>query len=163
MSDASLSAELPQLIQIASMTLGPREQCREKAWDLLVDFPTWQGVIPGLTAVELEHANPAGRGTVLSLQFGNHGDKHRELWSISHWHPGQRLELIKTTAQSAAGLRFDLDACQDSEHVKVGIALQVDSYGFSRLTLPISRALKSRRMRTRFIPLLKHLQEQLLA
>lgn len=159
MSDASLTEELPQLIQIASITLGPQSQCRDKAWDLLVDFKDWQEVIPGATALELEHANPAGRGTVLSLQFGNRDER----WSISHWHPGQRLELIQTSAQSATGLRFDLDAAQDSEHVNMGISLQVESHGIYRLAQPITRALTSRRMRSRFTPLLQHLQERLLA
>lgn len=159
MSDVSFTPELPQLIQIAATTLGPRPQCREVAWNLLVDFPGWQQLIPGLTAVELEHANPVGRGTVLSLQFG----KGSERWSISHWHPEQRLDLVRTTARSATGLRFDLDAAQDSEHVTMGIALEVRSDGIYRLAQPITRALTSRSMRTRFTPLLQHLQEQLLA
>lgn len=138
------------LIPIAEVTIGPKTNCRQLSWETLVDFSQWPSLIPGLRETEIVHGNPVGRGTVLCLHWGG----NVEHWVIGHWHPEQRLELVRLESNPELGVRFNLRAAQDSEHVLLKASLQIKCYGMSRLFQPLVKLFVIRKVRARFRPLL---------
>ena len=102
-------------------SIGPHSDCRDKLWSALVDFAYWPQRISALRAIVVPETNDLGRGSQLQLDW-NGG---RQLANITHWHPGQQLELVLDDQQRRVGLRFVLNAGQDVEHIELLVEYEV--------------------------------------
>ncbi len=139
---------------IASVEVGPMSDCREQLWSKLANFSAWTDYLPGLDSLQLTNADPVGRGTVLLQQWGN----KEETWQISHWHPGQRLELIQQETAFNLGLRFGLNAGQAAETIQLLLEAEISVNSGFAIADPLYVLFLSRRLKTRFMPLLSAVQ-----
>lgn len=130
--------------------IGPFPNCRQLVWNRISDFQGWPGHLTELVRSDLSDPDCPGRGSKLQLSWTT----EIEEMTITHWHPGQRVDLVTQTDSRRLGLRINLVSAADQEHIKLVVSMELAQKGLLRLLYPLQFRRNARRWRDRIEQLL---------
>ena len=85
------------------------------AWDLLTDFENWPSWIPTLLKVERLDPGDPGRGSVLSLDYGNRSEQ----WTIQYWKPLTRIDFINNSNGARIACSYSMATTHDNSQLDI--------------------------------------------
>jgi hypothetical protein len=127
--------------KLLSVEYGPATGGRMQIWHWLCSFRNWPEIVTNLQTVEQLDEGAPGRGTTLRLQWPG----STQLWVVSHWHPGQQLDLLRKGATGRRAYRIAIEESGDPGYYRLVVYFQVEYEGFWSFLGPLFTAIESKR------------------
>mgnify|MGYP000211945527 CR=1 FL=1 len=128
---------------LLTVEYGPATGGRMQVWHWLCSFQNWPDIVASLQAVKQLDEGAPGRGTSLQLQWATKS----QLWEISHWHPGQQLDLMRRGATGRRAYRIAIEESGGPGYYRLAVYYQAEYEGFWSFLGPLITALESSQAR----------------
>ena len=129
--------------QLLSVEYGPATGGRMQIWYWLCSFQHWPEIVGSLQSVEQLDEGAPGRGTTLRLQWPDAA----QLWQVSHWHPGQQLDLLRRGATGRSAYRIAIEEFGGPGYYRLAVYSQAEYDGVWRFLGPLFAAIEARHAR----------------
>ena len=128
---------------LLAVDYGPATGGRMQIWHWLSSFENWPELVTGLQSVVQLDEGSAGRGSTLQLQWAHKSER----WEISHWNPGQQLDLLRRGASGRRAYRIAIEESGDPGYYQLVVYCQAEYEGFLSFLGPLITAIESNRAR----------------
>jgi len=126
----------------------------EAVWLALAGIESWCAWSPDLISVSHLDSLPCGRGSRVRFDF-THGE---EVWTISYWLPGKRMDLYREIGALKVLRRFELENTAGDGPVTLALSYYCAAKPLWRLLLAPAIYLERQRTNRLFVDLETHLR-----